>query len=162
MGKIRPERNSGLSASWTHDLCNTMQCPASWANKPTGSWSLCWFLMNLWSDEQMTVNIGNHLCELKIDKWIYKLSSLIYQDHLHIHLLVHSSNIWLYCIHSHLTVHVSYKKWNFCRRFFFHGDFLFCLQFLASIVTTYLVAYWNRHAFANNWSSTSIERCSFR
>ena len=28
-----------------------------WANKPTGSWSLCWFQINPWSDEWMAKNI---------------------------------------------------------------------------------------------------------
>ena len=33
------------------------QCSTNWANRPIGSWSLCWFVINPWSDEKMTVNI---------------------------------------------------------------------------------------------------------
>ena len=28
-----------------------LQRSTNWANKPTGSWSLCWFQINPWSDE---------------------------------------------------------------------------------------------------------------
>ena len=28
-----------------------VQCSMNWANKPTGSWLLCWFQKNPWSDE---------------------------------------------------------------------------------------------------------------
>ena len=28
-----------------------VQCSTNWANKPTGSWSMCWFQINPWSDE---------------------------------------------------------------------------------------------------------------
>ena len=28
-----------------------VQCSTNWANKPTGSWLLCWFRINPWSGE---------------------------------------------------------------------------------------------------------------
>ena len=34
-----------------------VQHSTNWANKPTGSWSLCWFQINPWSDEEMAKNI---------------------------------------------------------------------------------------------------------
>ena len=34
-----------------------VQRSTNWANKPTGSWSLCWFQINPWSDEWMAKNI---------------------------------------------------------------------------------------------------------
>ena len=34
-----------------------VQCSTNWANKPTGSWSACWFQINVWSGEKMTGNI---------------------------------------------------------------------------------------------------------
>ena len=34
-----------------------VQSSTNWANKPTGSRSLCWFQINPWSDESTTVNI---------------------------------------------------------------------------------------------------------
>lgn len=34
-----------------------VQCSTNWAYKPTGSWSLCCFVINPWSDESMTVKI---------------------------------------------------------------------------------------------------------
>ena len=47
--EIRPEKkNSGLYGIWTHDLCDTSAVRSTnWANKPTGSWSLCWIQINL-------------------------------------------------------------------------------------------------------------------
>ena len=38
-----------------------VQCSTNWANKPTGSWSFCWFVINLWGDEWMAVNIWKSL-----------------------------------------------------------------------------------------------------
>ena len=55
--KIRPEKNSGLYGIWTHDLCDTDTVLYNWANKPTGSWTLCWFQIIPWSGEQTNVNI---------------------------------------------------------------------------------------------------------
>ena len=34
-----------------------VQCSTNWANKLTGSWSLCWFQINPWSDEWTAKNI---------------------------------------------------------------------------------------------------------
>ena len=36
-------KNSGLYGIWIHDLCNTGAVLYQLTNKPTGSWSLCWF-----------------------------------------------------------------------------------------------------------------------
>ena len=44
-------KNSGLYGIWIHDLCNTGAVLYQLTNKPTGSWSLCWFRKNLWSDK---------------------------------------------------------------------------------------------------------------
>ena len=32
----------------------SMQCSTNWANKPTGSWSLCWHAKNQWGDITQT------------------------------------------------------------------------------------------------------------
>ena len=56
-----------------------MQCSTNWANKPTGSWSLYWFLLNLWSNESMTVN------SVQFKKWIFA-------SNLHINEYCQSSN----------------------------------------------------------------------
>ena len=34
-----------------------VQCSTNWANKPTRSWSACWFQINVWSGKKMTGNI---------------------------------------------------------------------------------------------------------
>ena len=139
MGKIRPERNSGLSASWTHDLCNTMQCPASWANKPTGSWSLCWFVMKLWSDEQMTVIMWNQIiyasCELINDIRVIfiTVSRLLAYSFISLQfkcmILIYSQLLNMFHIRSGISL-----EDNFLMVISF-----FCLQFLAFIVTTLLL-----------------------
>ena len=35
----------------------TVQCSTNWANKPTESWSFCWFAKNPWSDKRTSVII---------------------------------------------------------------------------------------------------------
>ena len=43
--KFRPVRDEPMTSAIP------MQCSTNWANKPTGSWSLCWFQINPWSGE---------------------------------------------------------------------------------------------------------------
>jgi len=51
-------KNSGLCGIWTLDLCDTrVQHPIHWSNKPTGSRSLNWFVLNLRRDDDEVKNI---------------------------------------------------------------------------------------------------------
>ena len=53
--KIRPEKkNKSLKPSTGFELSTfaiPVHCSSHWANKPTGSWLLGWFLIYPWIDE---------------------------------------------------------------------------------------------------------------
>ena len=53
--KIRPEKKKKSLKSCTGFELSTfaipVQCSSHWANKPTRSWLLCWFLIYPWIDE---------------------------------------------------------------------------------------------------------------
>ena len=53
--KIRPEKKKKSFKSCTGFELSTfailVQCSSHWANKLTGSWLLCWFLIYPWIDE---------------------------------------------------------------------------------------------------------------
>ena len=55
--KIRPEKIQACTEFEPMTPAILVQCSTNWANKPTGSWSLCWFQINPWGGEQTTVNI---------------------------------------------------------------------------------------------------------
>ena len=59
--KIRPEKNQTCMGVKPRTSAISVQCSTNWANKPTGSWSFCWFVINLWGDEWMAVNIWKSL-----------------------------------------------------------------------------------------------------
>ena len=59
--KIRPEKNQTCMGVKPRTSAISVQCSTNWANKPTGSWSFCWFVINLWGDEWMAVNIRKSL-----------------------------------------------------------------------------------------------------
>ena len=83
-----------------------VQRSTNWANKPTGSWSLCWFQINpSGSGDKRLWIYESHIPfrpELLFRPYFhYCLSSVQnYEDRFHIHVFIHSSNIWLSYIHS--------------------------------------------------------------
>ena len=97
----------------------------NWANKRTGSRSPCWFQINPWSSEQTAVSIWKSyiwtapalhryrrghgfksrtgLNFFSRPSFHYCLSSVHnYEDRFHIHVFIHSSNIWLSYTHSRI------------------------------------------------------------
>ena len=47
----RPEKIQACTGFEPMTSAIPVQCSTNWANKPTGSWSLCWFQINSWSGE---------------------------------------------------------------------------------------------------------------
>ena len=43
-----------------------VQRSTNWANKPTGSWSLCWFQINPWSDHHLTALFGTNIVHINV------------------------------------------------------------------------------------------------
>ena len=72
---LRSSENKALKNFEPMTSAILVQYSTKWANKPTGSWSLCWFLINPISDEYMIVNKWNHICEKPIEKKKWKWSS---------------------------------------------------------------------------------------
>ena len=57
--EIRPEKFGSGFELITSAI--PVQCSTNWANKPTGSWSLCWVKINLPSDEEWFYRYENRL-----------------------------------------------------------------------------------------------------
>ena len=49
--EIRPEKIRACTGFEPMTSAIPVQRSTNWANKPTGSWSLCWIQINLQSDE---------------------------------------------------------------------------------------------------------------
>ena len=56
VAKRKPKKNSGFYGNRTLDLCDTGTANNQ-ANKPTGSRSLNWFVINPWKDDDEVMNI---------------------------------------------------------------------------------------------------------
>ena len=52
-----------------------VHCFTNWANKPTGSWSFCWFAISPWMMDKWLWIYENHIFELGIIEWICEWSS---------------------------------------------------------------------------------------
>ena len=45
-----------------------VQCSTNWANKPTGSRSFNWFIINPWKDDEEAMNIRKSYSELRSEE----------------------------------------------------------------------------------------------
>ena len=55
--KLKLNKNHACTGVEPMTSAVTVQCSTNWANKPTESWSFCWFAKNPWSDKRTSVII---------------------------------------------------------------------------------------------------------
>ena len=113
-------KNSGLYRIWTHNLSIPVQRSTNWANKPTGSWSICWFQhIDLAQLVEHCINIAEVMGSNPVQAWIFFRPYFHwYSSRVHFistPLLLHT--LFSY-IHSHLSriikvkVRVSSQGWR--------------------------------------------------
>ena len=108
--KMRPEKKVQVSTGF-EPMTSAIpaHCSTNWANKPTGSWSLCWYQINSYF----------HYCSGIVHYCLSIVHSC--KDLNHIHVFICSSYIWLSYIHSRLNsswLLISLPQWFFCDELF--------------------------------------------